>query len=104
MDETQQMLLELLEDMTTGEPLSAVLPTKMLPNRGTFTSQTAATRSKPIEICVADLSPNRGAPVFHGQNRVKIKVAQFRGLAAVLATLIVSFELDETIIICILFI
>ena len=43
-------------------------------------------RSKPIEIRVADISQNRGASVFRRFSWSK--VAQFRGLAVVLATLV----------------
>ena len=56
---------------------------KYLSNRGA--------RSKPIEIRVADLSPNRGAPVFRGS-----KVAQLHNLAAVLATLAMSCIVIKT--------
>ena len=72
--------------------LSAVLPTKKLPNRGASTSETAAQESQvaqfpvspissqPIEITLTGIGlANRGAnflPAAAGS-----KVAQFRGLA-----------------------
>ena len=70
-----------------------MLPTKKLPNRSASTSETAAQGSQvaqfagqPIEITLTGIGlANRGAkflPAAAGS-----KVAQFRGLAAVLATL-----------------
>ena len=48
-----------------------VLPTKDFARLRRIYLSNRGARSKPIEIRVADISPNRGAPVFRGQNRVK---------------------------------
>ena len=84
--QSRPMSLGNINVFTIGIQLPAVLPTKNSPNRGA--------RSKPIEIRVADFSSNRGAPIFQFfVVKTGSKVAQFRSLAAVLATLPVGCHL-----------